>query len=148
MKKTFRLIPMLLMAFVAILAVSCSDDKDEPITTEQLPEQARTFINAYYPSATIVNSHKDKDEYEVIMSDGTKIDFNKHGEWKDVDAPVGKTIPNGFYPEAIDTYVYYNYNPAGINEISKDNREYEVELTNGLDLRFARDGAFIRIDHD
>ena len=43
-------------------------------------------------------------------------------------------------------YVADNYSVTGINEISRDNRGYEVELNTGVELIFDRDGKFVRID--
>lgn len=146
-KKLMKIMPLLLIAVVGTAAASCSD-KDEPIDPSKLPANAQTFVTTYYPSATIVTSKKDGNEYEVLLSDGTKIDFDKSGEWKDVDATVGMTIASGFYPAAIDTYVATNYPGTGINEISKEKRGYDVELLTGLDLRFNTAGEFQSIDRD
>ena len=148
MKRFLRFLPFLLLA-VAGSATLCScsdDDKDEFVDTDTLPAQAKTFIAQYYPSAKVVLAQKDKDEYEVTLSEGTRIDFDKAGEWTDVDAPAGKTVATGFYPEAIDTYVNTNFAGSGINEISKEQKGSDVELTNGIDLVFSYDGTFISFD--
>lgn len=146
MKKFVKFIPMLLVAVIGCMMLWSCDDKDEPISDNALPSQAKTFIQQYFPSATIVSANKDKDEYEVVLSEGTRIDFNKSGEWTDVNAAIGKTIPSGFYPEEIDTYVAANFEGIGINEISKEKRGYDVELVTGTDLLFNYDGAFIGFD--
>lgn len=148
MKKIARLLPVMLLALVgSMMFWSCGDDdKDEPISYENLPAQSKTFLQQYFPSASIVATIKDGNEYEVSLSDGTHIDFNKDGEWTDVDAAIGNTIPSGFYPAAIDTYVSENYPEDGINEISKEKRGYEVELVKGADLLFNYEGTFIGLD--
>ena len=120
MKKLIRLLPLLLIVLVGLTTWSCSDDKDEPITSDQLPTTAKTFITTYFPSAKILSVQKDKDEYEIVLSEGTCIDFDKSREWTDVDAVAGNTIPSGFYPESIDTYISTNLEDIGINEISKE----------------------------
>lgn len=63
-----------------------------------------------------------------------------------VDAPYGQTVPAGIVPPTIAAYVADNYSVTGINEISRDNRGYEVELNTGVELIFDRDGKFVRID--
>jgi len=40
-----------------------------------------------------------------------------------------------------------NYTDAGINEISRDRRGYEVELTNQIELQFDQNGNFVRVDN-
>lgn len=146
MKKFIKFLPMFLLAVVGSMMLYSCDDKDEPISSDSLPTQAKTFLQQYYPAATVVSTTKDKDDYEVILSEGTRIDFNKAGEWTDVDAAIGKTIPSGFYPAGIDTYVSTNFQGIGINEISKETRGYDVELVTGTELMFSYDGAFIGFD--
>lgn len=148
MKKMFKLLPLLLIAVLGLTFQSCDDDKDEAIQSSQLPSNAKEFINQYFPSLQIVSSQKDKNDYEVILSDGTSIDFNKKGEWTDVDAALGKSLPTGFYPAAIDSYIAQNFQGLGINEISKDKRGYEVELVTGTEMMFSYDGTFIGIGVD
>lgn len=146
MNKFLKLLPLFFVAVFALGATSCSDDKDEPVSSAELPVKAKEFVSTYFPTATITLTTKDKDEYEVILSEGTRIDFNKAGEWKDVDAAAGKTIPSGFYPSAIDENVAEVSPEAGINEISKENYGYEVELLSGVEMRFDHNGAFISFD--
>lgn len=149
MKKTaLKLLPLLLMTVLTTALWSCDDDNDEVITSNELPVQAKTFITQYFPTAKVVTAQKDKDEYDVVLSDGTKIEFDRAGEWQDVDAPMGVTIPTGFYPAAIDTYLTDNLITAGINEISKEKGGYEIELTTGTELHFSADGSFIRTNQN
>lgn len=142
MKKIMRFLPMLLIAVLGAAAWSCSDNDDEVISGETIPTAAKAFITQYFPSAKIVTATKDKNEYEVTLSEGTRIDFNISGEWTDVDAAAGKTVPSGFYPEGIDAFIAENLNSVGINEIEKNRNGYEVELLTGADLTFDYEGGF------
>ncbi|MDE5554220.1 MAG: PepSY-like domain-containing protein [Muribaculaceae bacterium] len=147
MKKLLKFMPLLLVAVLGVTTWSCDDDdKDEAIAITMLPNSAKEFVTTYFSNAVIVSAKIDGDEYEARLSDGTTIDFDKTGAWTDVDAPKGKTIPSGFYPAAIDTYVTTNYAGNGINEISKEKRGYDVELVSGVDLVFDTAGEFISID--
>lgn len=147
MKKLYRILPMLLVAVLSMALWSCSDD-DEPVPVTKLPSSSQTFLNTYFDNVDIISVTKDKDDYEVLLSNGYSVEFNTSGEWTDVDAPVGKTVPAGFYPAAIDTYISSAYSGSGINEISRIDRGYEVELLNGTDLYFSADGTYIGIDRD
>ncbi len=148
MKRIFKFLPLLLIAVVGLAFTSCNNDKDEPVSSSQLPSKATEFISQYFPSARIISSIKDKDEYEVTLSEGTQIEFNKDGDWIDVDAANGKTIPSGFYPSEIDNYIAQNFEGIGINEISKVKRGFEVELTTTTEIVFSPDGTFIEIGVD
>lgn len=148
MKKILKILPMLLIAVLGIALSSCDNDKDEPISSSQLPSKATEFIGQYFPSAQIISSQKDKNEYEVMLSEGTRIDFNKDGEWTDVEAANSKILPTGFYPAEIDSYIAQYFQGLGINEITKVKRGFEVELNTGTEMVFAADGSFIEIGVD
>lgn len=148
MKKLLKLLPLLLIAVCCAMITACDDKDDKYIDQRELPASAKDFVNQYFSGETIITTEKDHDEYEVCLSDGTRIDFTRQGEWKDVDAPTGKTIPGGFYPASIDAYIAANMNGMGINEISKERRGYDIELLNGLELIFSSDGAFLAADPD
>ncbi len=147
MKKILKLLPMLLIAVLGLSLASCSDD-DDPISPTELPSISKDFIIQYFPSVSIVSAQKDKDDYEVVLSDGTKIEFDKKGDWVEVDATPGKALPTGFYPAEIDAYLAQNFDGEGINEITKVPRGYEVEITTGTEMIFAHDGSFIEIGVD
>lgn len=148
MKKFLKFMPLLLVAVLGFATWSCSDDddKDKPLVVNMLPDQAKEFVAKYFPSAAIVAAKTDGKEYDVALSDGTQIEFDSAGQWLDVDAPRGGYLPSGFYPEGIDEYISLNYNGFGINEISKETGGYDVELVNGVDLKFDADGQFISLD--
>lgn len=146
MKKILRFLPLLLIAVTGVAFAACSDDKDEPVSANSLPAAAKSFLEAYYPSVNIVSATKDHDDYDVVLANGHKVEFDAAGNWTDVDAPAGQSIPNGFYPAAIDIYVGETYNGTGINEISKTASGFDVELTTGVDLLFNADGTFVAVD--
>lgn len=149
MKKMLKLFPLLLIAILGISMAACSDkDEDEPMSSSDLPTTAKDFIVANFPSSSIISVVKDKTEYDVVLSDGTKIEFNKDGEWMDVDAAPTKALPSGFYPDTIDKYVAENYEGFVINEISKVNTGFEVDLTNDVELLFGKEGNFISMKLD
>ena len=146
MKRILKWLPLLLVTVVFGAVAAAGDDDDKVISENELPVSARTFVSTYFAPAKVATVYKDRSEYEVMLSDGVRIDFNKSGEWTDVDAPLNKELPTGFYPETIDTYLLANMDGAGINEISKERYGYDVELVNGIDLRFDSQGKFLRYD--
>lgn len=147
MKKLLKFLPLFVVAIMSMAFWSCSDDDDDKvITNTELPTEAKTFLSTYYTDIKY-QAKEDKGEYEVYLANGHRVDFYKDGTWKDVDAKFGETVPSGFYPSEIDTYIAANYPDNGINEISKESYGYDVELVkNGIDLEFDNDGVFLRID--
>ncbi|MCM1076880.1 MAG: PepSY-like domain-containing protein [Bacteroides sp.] len=153
MKKIYL---FLMLCVFGCLAWSCGDDdddKNEPIAISDLPAAAKTFINQFYPDVKVSrvtkesSYHNSSSEYEVVFANGQEVEFDTAGNWTDIDAPKGQVIPTGIMP-AIESYVSANYNGSGINEISRELRNYEVELTNGVELLFDLDGNFLGVDRD
>ena len=86
-----------------------------------------------------------KKEYEVVLINGTKMEFKGNGDWKEVKSKKVK-IPTGFIPKKISTYVQKSFPNTGIKKIEKKRFSYEVELINGIDLEFDSKGNFIKFD--
>lgn len=149
--KKIKTILIMMLSVVTISLAACSDDDKETLITEsELPAASNTFVKNYFPNVKVTRVEKDKDkgkiEYDVYLANGFEITFNEAGEWIDVDAPYGATIPAGIAPVSIVSYVESYYPNEGINEISRYPSGYSVELTNDVDLLFDAQGNFIRID--
>jgi len=125
--------------------------QEQPVqapATQALPEAITAFIKQHFPDATIVGVEPDHDhdgmEYDVYLNDGTQIDFDANNQWDQVESTKG--VPAFFIPEAIATYVKSNYQNMVITKINKEYQGYEIELANGLDLNFDRQGRFMGMD--
>lgn len=123
--------------------------QDRAIRFNQLPQNGQKFIKTYFNanqvSAVIEDDDYFKKEYEVILTNGTKIEFDGSGNWKEVDGKRN-AIPVGFAPSAISAYVKKSFPNTKIKKIEKKRFKYEVELTNGLDIDFDSKGNFLKID--
>lgn len=144
MKKIFTLSALAIMMVLAF--ASCSDD-EKNIEAGQLPSNAVSFIKAYFPDDTVTVAKQENDgkkaKYEVTLASGYEIEFDHAGEWTDIDAPDGMTVPEGIIPTPITNYVAEHHPNEGINEISKESYGYKVELTTKVDLHFNKDGVYI-----
>ena len=83
--------------------------------------------------------------YEVVLDNSVKIEFLKDGEWKEVDCKYS-AVPAAIVPSAIAKYVEGNYENVQIVKIDRSKREYDVDLSNKLELTF--DSRFNLIDID
>lgn len=154
LKPKFKMKKFILLTCTMLLALatvwSCSDD-DDLIIPGDLPQTAQAFLNKHFAGMEIYKVEKDGDhsgtDYTVKFRNGYEVEFDAIGEWTDVDAPKGQTIPDGIAPQVIADFVAQEYPGMGINEISRDYTGYEVELVTGLDLDFDPQGNFIGIDH-
>lgn len=145
-----RLFTKLFAAIAALFAsasfVSC---KDVIITADKLPATAQTFIKEYFPGSDISYAKKDKEltktTYEVVLQDGTEIDFDSKGQWDKIDCKRA-TVPAKLIPDAIATYVQTNFPGQAIVKIDKELFGYEIELQNDLELKFDKNGRLVNID--
>lgn len=115
---------------------SCSNDddptEDTVITVKDLPQKAQDFLSQYFPNISATSVEKEQIGntfiYEIDLANNTEIVFNSDGEWQQVDAASGMTIPTGFILSEIVNYVNENYPDYGINEINKSGEGYIVEI--------------------
>ena len=115
---------------------------------QSLPAPITDFIKKQFPNATIAGIEADHEhgglEYDVYLSDGTQIDFDANNQWEKVESMKG--VPAFFIPKAIASHVKGSYQNAVITKINKEYNGYEVELNNGVELRFDGSGRFMGMD--
>ncbi len=148
MKKAIALTFVALVSLFALSAFSLTDDK--PISFAQLPKAAQQFVKTHFPSQQVSLVTLDNDligkSYEVLLADGTRIEFNKRGIWKDVELKQG-TVPTKIVPSKIMNYVKTNFPGTTIKQIEKRDRGgYQVDLSNDIELKFDAQLNFIRVD--
>lgn len=135
MKRAFLL--TVLVFSLGILTASA--DKDYVITKNELPAAARQFIDKHFASSKVSYVKEERDfldrNYEIVFADGAKIEFVKSGEWIEIDCRF-TAIPNGAVPALITEYVKKNFPDAKIIKIDRERRDYEVKLSNRLELTF------------
>lgn len=124
-------------------------DNDKPITVDQLPQKSQQFIKQHFPKEKVAFAKLERDfletKYEVVFTNSSKVEFLKNGDWKEVDCKYS-TVPVAIIPFQIMKYIKQNYPDVSVVQIDRDKRDYEVKLTNGLELTF--DLKFNLIDID
>jgi hypothetical protein len=141
-----RFISFLFVLLLGVGGVSAAPDR--PITREQLPAMAQQFLHDYFPSAEVTAAHEDGDivqrEYDVMLDDGTHIEFAADGRWLEIESC--EALPRGIVPPSIVTYTAKHYPSLTIHHIERSRREWEVTLSNGVEIRFNRRFSVISID--
>ena len=135
-------------AFLFSVAVAVAAD-DKPLTREQLPLTAREFLDKYFAGINPSLIMRDDDvmykDYEVVLNDGTQIDFSSSGEWQEVSVRNG-SVPAELIPEGVTRYLSQHYPDMEVRRVDRDRRTFEVELSNGLELTFDKHCRLIDID--
>lgn len=142
---------LLLMIALLIGTVGMASARDEYAHDGSvLPKAAQTVIsNNFKAKVSLVKIEKDFgriSEYEVILTDGTEISFDKDGNWDNVEVNNSKSVPSSMVPQAIRTYVKNQHSGQRIVGIDKERNGYEIELSNGIDMKFDKAGKFLRYD--
>lgn len=141
----------MILLFAALLSVSALQAQDDrPIRYEEVPAAARQVISRHFPKAKVSHSSVDREafgrSYDVFFEDGTKIEFDSKGNWKEIDCGTG-SVPTGLLPKAIQNYVRKHFSSRKVTSISRDNRGYDVELDNRLEIEFDKRGNFRKMDN-
>ena len=135
-----------IFAFILLLT-GCSD---RPVTPTQLPAPIQAFIQQYFPGQTITFAQKDLEltgyRYDVMLANGTRIEFDTDKVWDKIESPMTNPVPTALIPPAIATFLQANYPDAMITKIDKEHSGYDVELANGLELTFNKQGALVEMD--
>lgn len=137
---------LILILSVVVMAGSLWADNRKQIKRDQLPKAAQHYVMNNWNNVAISYCWQEIDgykiEYTVRLVDGTTIEFNRDGGWKEVESSVA--IPESAIPAAIRTYVKQNHRGAAILKMEKDTRGYEIELDNEKELQFDKKGNFLR----
>lgn len=138
------------IAFAALLlGLAVSANAQKKIESSELPKAAQDFLQKHFSHTSIERAKKDAEHgekgYEVKLKDGTEVEFWKDGSYREVDG--GKNpIPTAFIPESIKEYVAKNYPNEKITHIDYGHKDLDVDLTNGIDLEFTKEGKFLKVD--
>jgi hypothetical protein len=135
-----------IFAFVAIVCFGLSTAM--ALNTNANPAITQ-FVTQYFPEATIQMVMPDEDDIDVVLNDYTKIEFRLNNEWKKVDCEHSTTftaVPATIVPEQITAYVNANFPGAIIKKLEKKFRGWEIELNNGLELKFNSNFKVMEID--
>lgn len=133
------------MLFAALLfgimatTAACVSDHDRLVDFDQLPAQAKTFIEQNFANEKIAHIIYDGEitdrDYQVKFENGPEVEFDNDGKWKKVDCKRN-AVPAAIIPVKIKSHVERNFAGKSIVEISREWNEWEVKLSNGLELQF------------
>lgn len=130
-----------LVALICCLGVADASIFDKyTISREELPEQAREMLDEHFPKAKVsmikVDRHLlKKTDYDVRLTNGTKIEFSNKGKWTSVDCGK-KEVPEALVPKAVSKYIAKNLQGLKVVSIKSRNAGYDVGLSDGITHRF------------
>lgn len=128
--------------------IACADN-ERPIQVTELPATAQQTLKQHFSERKVMLAKVENEvlskSYEVFFADGDHIDFDGKGNWKDIECPA-TVVPAALVPAAITQYVKKNYPGETIKKIEKDRKEYEIKLSNRIELTFDTKFRLINMD--
>jgi hypothetical protein len=122
---------------------------DKPISANQLPQAAQSFISKHFAGKNIALAQVEngllEKSYDVIFSSGEKVEFDRKGEWTDIDCHSSE-VPAQIVPKQIADYVSKNHKGVKIIKIERERNRYDIDLSNDWEITF--DGRFNVVDID
>ena len=144
-----KVLSILVMAIVAVQFAFAGDVITQD--AKQLPLPARNFINQYFSKPQISHIKIESEilqtkKYEVLLTDRTEIDFDKKGNWLEVDCKKA-AVPAALVPTSVKEYVKTNFPREIITKIERGRSGVEVELEMCIRDRYRgwRPGAYAGI---
>jgi hypothetical protein len=142
---------LLTLLIVMLGAISMANARDY-VTTDvaQLPAAAQKILKTHFPKTGVNHIKIDSNiigskDYDVILDNGTELDFDNSGNLKEIDCGHN-AVPAALVLKPIRDYVANNFKGRKIVGLEINSRSYDVELSDGLDLKFDRSGNFLKID--
>lgn len=140
---------MSVLFLVLSVSLTAFAGNDKPISEDKLPAAAREFIAKHFQGSEISLATVDRElrdtTYEVFFTNGNKVEFDRKGQWKDIDCKYSR-VPESAVPQEINSHISTSHQGLYVKEIDRDKRDYEVKLSNGLELKF--DLSFRLIGYD
>ena len=142
----------LVLLFVCLftMSLSASAFNDKPIQVTEMPKAAQHFIKSHFANQSVAMAKVEMEfmskSYDVIFTNGDKVEFDKKGKWTNVDCKHTQ-VPQAIIPNAIQQYVSKNYPDAKVLQIEvTDRKGYDVDLNNGFELEFDKRFRVIDVD--
>lgn len=137
------------MLLPMIIGFASCDYHDREIEVGDMPTKTTMFIADYFPGCNIVAIDKDRGfdgvTYDVVLDCGVRLEFNRKGEWIEVDCEPNP-VPESIIPTNILEYVTEKYPNNFVVKIELEWSMYHIELDNDVELVFNKDGEFKYID--
>lgn len=148
MKRIMRILMIAICCMMSFNIVANAGN-DKPINVNELPATAQTLLSKHFKGQKVmlatIESGVVSRSYDVVLRNGTKLEFDKKGNLTEIDCKQG-IVPSQLIPQPIKNYLKENYRGETVRKIEWNKKEYEVELTNGIDLTFNKHFQLIDID--
>jgi hypothetical protein len=133
-----------------VVSVNAVAANDKPIEVSKLPQTAQQILKKDFSKMKIALAKMESGifdtSYDIIFTNGDKVEFDRSGNWTELKCKYSQ-VPARLIPSAISNYAKKNYPGTKILEIERDRSEYDVKLSNGIEITFNKKFQVIDIDN-
>lgn len=146
-----RIIQTSIVALICLITfqIQAFADNDKPIGVNQLPAAAQQMIKKHFKNKKVALAKMETGlldkSYEVVFTNGEKLEFDRKGNWTEIECKLS-SVPAGVVPMKIANYIKTNYPDCKVLKLEKDNNEYEVRLSNNIEITFNKNFQVTDID--
>ena len=117
MKRIFRILIIAICCMVSCNMVANAGN-DKPISVNALPAKAQTLLSQHFNGQKVmlatIESGVVSRSYDVVLQNGTKLEFDKKGNLTEIDCKQG-IVPVQLIPQTIKNYLNDNYADQSIS---------------------------------
>ena len=134
------------LAVAVVSAISFVAMADRNISSNELPKEAKAFINKHYNGASIYECEIDDFDYNVELSNGVDLEFNSKGKLIKIDADHGviaQSVLKAILPAKAMQYLSGQGLADRVDEVQFRRNTIVVDINNSRDheIRFNLDGS-------
>lgn len=141
---------LLFLAAAVMTAVSLQARDEISRDPSVLPPAAQALLaNNFKSLISFVKIDKDfgrVSSYEAVLTDGTEVKFDRSGNWEEVETRRNGSVPKYFLLQPIRSYIERNHKGLTVVGVDKERGGFDVQLSNGLEIKFDKQGNFKRYD--
>ncbi|EHU8930548.1 PepSY-like domain-containing protein [Campylobacter coli] len=116
------------------------------ISPDELPSISKEFLKNNF-QAPIGIVQRDKHAYEVYLSDGTELEFESDGSWKEIESKVFPFDLN-FLPPNLTNIIQNKFPNTKAREIERKINYYKIKLTNNIEVHIDFNGTILYTEYD
>ena len=140
----------LLLAMLMVAGIASARDRISR-DMSALPAAAQQIFKTHFGKTGVNHIKIDSktfggEEYDVILNNGTEIEFDQSGNIKEIDCG-SRAIPDQLILKPIRDFVAKNFKGQKIVAMEVKRNRYEIELLSGQELEFDRAGKFLKVDN-
>ncbi len=128
-------------------------NSEKKISVSELPQPAQHLLKTYFPGARVIHCVHSRvwGEYEVKVSGGYELEFDKKGSWEEIDSkhtPLSSELVK-LLPSGTVRYLADHYPDAHMESMEQRKDIYKISLSSPkVKLYFTKSGEFVKQKED